>query len=332
LDLEFGVTHKGPQKLIQAENLGKKSFQDSEAWLFRHLNLVLTVKTRMALLGPNGIGKSTLIRTFLGLEKVDEGSVQQAEKMEIGFFEQGRDSLLLDKSVLKNLCPEGDYVTFQGSSLHVRSYLDRFRFDKTKADLPVRQLSGGEQARLRLAQLMLKECKILVLDEPTNDLDMETLDFLQEALQEFKGALILVTHDRYFMDQVVDQILAFDAFAAGQGKLLTFADSEQWERWYNEEQQNQRNPKAEASVSVGESAGKNGKLSYKEKLEWEGMELKIQDSELLMESWQKESENPAVIADAKKLQELYLRIGQIQAELEKLYSRWAELEAKAKKP
>src|SRR6185437_13693344 len=129
--------------------------------------------------------------------------------VKISYFEQSRESLNHSESVFKNICPEGDFVSYRGQAMHARSYLDRFLFSGNKVDLPVAKLSGGEQARLRLAQLMLKEAQVLVLDEPTNDLDSDTLQVLESALAGFNGAVILVTHDRYFMDAVANQILAF---------------------------------------------------------------------------------------------------------------------------
>ncbi len=163
LDIEFGQAENSPQKIMDAQGLSKSY---GERTLFANLDLLITRKTRLALLGDNGSGKSTLIKILLGQEEPDEGSVKRADPLIYSHFEQNRDTIDYDKSVLKNICPEGDYVHVQGQAMHVRSYLDRFLFPGIKAELPASKLSGGEQARLRLAQLMLKSSQVLVLDEP----------------------------------------------------------------------------------------------------------------------------------------------------------------------
>src|SRR5690606_17488014 len=204
--IEFKETERTPQKLLAAESISK-SYNGKT--LFENFTYLVNPKTRLALLGDNGTGKSTLIRLLLGTEAPDSGTVYQADNLKIAYFEQNRDTLDPKKSLLKNICPEGDYVHYQGQYVFGRSYLERFLFNRQQMDLPVEKLSGGEQARLRIAQLMLNEAQVLVLDEPTNDLDVATLTVLEDSLRDFTGAVILVTHDRYFMDQVAHDIIAF---------------------------------------------------------------------------------------------------------------------------
>ena len=342
IDLNFEMNEKGPRKLIIAQGLGKKNFRtvlDSNGveaanqWLFKELDFVLTPKTRLALLGNNGAGKSTLIKILLGQIQADSGKVQMAEEAKFAYFEQGKDSLDRKKSVLHNLCPEGDYVNFRGQFVHVRSYLERFRFFKDKIDLPVGQLSGGEQARLRLAQIMLTECQILILDEPTNDLDIETLNTLEEALRDFEGAVILVTHDRYFMDQVCSQILSFSSFENYDGELLSFADYSQWENWFEATEELLRVKRETARAEerqANKDASKKSKLSFKEKFELEQMEGNIAALESRIAELQDSMGQPEATANAKKLQEISLQLQQEQSQLETLFQRWSELEAKAK--
>jgi len=326
VQIEFAATEKGAQKLVQTEGLGKKAYSENGGWLFRNLSLTLTPKTRLALLGPNGVGKTTLIRSLLGREKPDEGKIRIAEDLQAAYFEQNRETLIPGISLLKNLCPEGDYVDFQGQFVHVRSYLDRFKFRKEKVDLPVQQLSGGEQARLRIAQLMLKRCQVLVLDEPTNDLDVETLDLLQDSLQEFSGAVILVTHDRYFLDQVANTIWAFDTFVPGEGKMLQFADTLQWEDWYKQQQQPKKS-KSSSSEMVATPVGKV-KLSYKERLEFENSEKMIQELEAKLVQLQAQAGQPEIVSHASKTQDLFAEMAQVQKKLDQAFARWSELEAK----
>lgn len=334
LNLSFAAADKGPQRLLMAENLGKKM---NDKFLFRGLDLVVTVKSRIGLLGPNGAGKSTLIKTLLGIWPADEGRVQMSEKLDISYFEQNRETLDPSKSVLKNLCPEGDFVDYRGQFVHVRSYLDKFRFFKDRADLPVHRLSGGEQARLRIAQLMLKECKVLVLDEPTNDLDLETLQVLQGALEDFTGAVILVSHDRYFMDQVCSDILAFEP---GSEKLQIFADYLQWEEWF-EAQARDAIKSSEKPTSLAPSSSKSDSsvgssqkaLTFTERHELESMESKALELEEAVKVC--EAELAKASADVKNLNTDKFRalndsLVKAQAELEKHMERWSDLESRSK--
>src|SRR5262249_33507144 len=148
--------------------------------------------------------------------------------LQVAYFQQTREALEPARTLAETLSPDGDHVTFRGARVHVRGYLERFLFDYDQMNTPVGRLSGGEQSRLLLAMLMLREAQVLVLDEPTNDLDLPTLAVLEEALTGFDGAVLLVTHDRYFLDQVATTILAFDAAA---GAVVPFADVAQWEGW-----------------------------------------------------------------------------------------------------
>ena len=232
--LDFGETDRAPKRLIEAKGIAK-SYGDK--FVFENLDLLITPKTRLALMGENGCGKSTLIKVLLGKEPADQGQVKMADGIVVSYFEQGRETLDFTKSIIKNICPDGDFVNFQGTPVHVRSYLDKFLFTGNKPEMPVSKLSGGEQARLRLAQIMLKTAQVLILDEPTNDLDADTLDVLENALNQFQGAVILVSHERYFLDAVSNQILAFPPkeFAERNLGLQIFSDYFQWENWYSTE-------------------------------------------------------------------------------------------------
>ncbi|HVK61861.1 MAG TPA: ABC-F family ATP-binding cassette domain-containing protein, partial [Bdellovibrionales bacterium] len=329
VQIDFQEAERNPQRLIEAKQI-TKSFTGPDGvkrTLFENLDLILTPKTRLGLLGGNGCGKSTLIRCLLGKEKVDSGEVKQSEKIEVGYFEQHRDTIDPNKTLLQNIVDEGDYVSFRGQYIFARSYLDRFLFRTEQHDMPVRKLSGGEQARLRVAQMMLTPANILVLDEPTNDLDMATMAVLEEVLSDFKGAVILVSHDRYFLDQVSNRILAFDKDETGSPSLTEFSSFEQWESWREE---NARQIAAKAAAEKAELKAKSGskkKLTYKDKLEFEGMEAKIHGLEAKLGELQAEAADPANASKASKLTELYSEISKLQGEIERLYARWAELEA-----
>ncbi len=326
VDLTFGEAEHSPKKVIEAKGIAKKY---GERELFSGLDILITPKTRLGLLGDNGCGKSTLIRILLGEEFPDLGTVKQADKIEVAYFEQSRETLLPELSVLKNICPEGDYVFFQGQSVHVRSYLDRFFFSGHKVEMPVKKLSGGEQARLRLAQLMLKQAQILVLDEPTNDLDTAMLESLETSLNDFNGAVILVTHDRYFLDAVANQILAFPPPEFSDRTLVKFANYFQWENWYREEKaRGTASARRSAAALAGEPV-KKSKMSYKDKFELENMEANILKLESELESLREESNSPPVIADHKRLGEIHTKIASLETEIEAKYARWAALESKS---
>lgn len=320
VDLTFGEAERSPKKLIEAKGISKSY---GERILFKNLDLLITPKTRLGLLGDNGCGKSTLIKVLLGEEFADTGSLKRAEELEIAYFEQSRETLLPELSVLKNICPDGDYVFFQGQPVHVRSYLDRFFFSGHKAEMPVKKLSGGEQARLRLAQLMLKRAQILILDEPTNDLDTAMLESLEQSLADFNGAVILVTHDRYFLDAVSNQILAFP-------EMIKFANYFQWESWRREQMTAAKNKtmSVKSTPSSQEPAPKKVRLSYKEKFELENMETAILKMEADLESLRAESETQAVLVDHKRLTEIHTRMAQLTSEIEQKYQRWSDLDGK----
>ncbi|WP_373999081.1 ABC-F family ATP-binding cassette domain-containing protein [Bdellovibrio bacteriovorus] len=324
--IEFKDAERNPQKLMEVDHITKAY---NGRVLFKDFSYLVNPKTRLALLGDNGSGKSTLIRILLGEELPDTGRVARADKLKVAYFEQNRETLKPKESVLKNICPEGDYVHYQGQYVFARSYLERFLFNRQQMDLPVEKLSGGEQSRLRLAQLMLNEAQVLILDEPTNDLDVGTLTVLEDSLKDFNGAVILVTHDRYFMDQVASTILAFHKKPDGTTSLENFAGYLQWEEWYEEQKELEALEQKKAKAEDIKAAAKPGKLSFKEKFELENMEGTILGLEEKLSGLQTESGKPEVVSQASKVQELYVEISKVQAELEKLYARWAELEKKS---
>lgn len=320
--IDFGESNKAPKKLILLENVSK-SYDSRD--LFQDFSFLVGPKSRVALLGENGSGKSTLIQVMLGKVQPDSGKVEQAENLQVSYFEQNRETLDPSVSVLKNICPHGDYVDYRGQYIHARSYLDRFLFFGQKVDLPVSRLSGGEQARLRIAQLMLRPAQVLVLDEPTNDLDVDTLNVLEDSLADFPGAVILVTHDRYFMDSVADLILAFPEKDKPSREIISFASYLQWEDWRANQQMEAEAPQA----SKGKKEAK-GKVTFKEKHEFEQMEGQILELETQVTSLQKELDSPNVASNSNKLLELTQKLTGLQSELEKKYARWSELEERMK--
>ncbi len=318
--LEFQGTERRPRRLIEARGIAKA--YDGRP-IFSGVDLFVGPGTRVGLLGPNGCGKSTLLRVLLGEEPPTAGSVLRADGLQVAYFQQSRELLDPEATPAHTLAPDGDHVSFRGARVHVRGYLERFLFRPEQADMPVRQLSGGEQSRLLLAKLMLREAQVLVLDEPTNDLDLATLAVLEESLTGFDGAVLLVTHDRYFLDQVATTILAF----APDGHVEPFAGVAQWESWRAERlaAERAREPSAPAG---GKPAPARKKLSYLEQREYDGIEAAIAAAEAALADARRDAESPEHASNSARLVELLALVDARQTEVDRLYSRWSELEAK----
>jgi ATP-binding cassette subfamily F protein uup len=325
--IDFQSSGRSPKRLVEAKGIGKGY---GGRRLFEGLNLLVTPESRIGLLGPNGCGKSTLLRVLLGTELPDTGEVLRAESLSPVVFEQGRESLDPDSTPAKTLCPEGDKVEFRGAFVHIKSYLDRFLFRPEQMDMAVGRLSGGEQSRLLIARLMLRKTNLLVLDEPTNDLDLGTLDVLEECLSDFPGAVLLVTHDRWFLDRVTNQILAFGKDAKGNGTLVSLAGLDQWEAWRagSGEPRAGRDEERTQSASLTATVKKK-RLGYLEQREMDGMEERILTAEEARDALKAECDRPENATDGPKLVELFGKLQERQVEVDRLYARWDELHRRA---
>lgn len=323
LNVQFKEVERSPKKIIEAIEISK-NFEGR--YLFKDFSFILGPKTRIGLVGSNGCGKSTLIRTLIGQVEPDTGSVNISDQMTFSYFEQQKDSLDPKVSLLKTICPEGDYVHVQGKPIFAKSYLSRFHFRGDQMDLPVGKLSGGEQSRLRIAQLMMNNDPVLILDEPTNDLDIATLDVLQEALVNFPGAVILVTHDRYFMDQVANQIVGF---TEDNGELIKFADYFQWQEWFEQNKKGGSKKKDKAQTSATGTGGQKIKLSFKEQRELDGMESHIATLEAKVADLEGQLILPDNQSNFQKLQELSATLKANQSALEQAFERWQTLTEKS---
>jgi len=230
-------------------------------------------------------------------------------------------------------------VHFQGRVLHVAAWAKRFLFLPEHLEVPVGRLSGGEQARIHIARLMLEPADLLILDEPTNDLDIPTLDVLEESITAFEGGLVLVTHDRFMLDRIATTIVALD----GRGGVETFADYAQWEAARASAFRTPELPTAMTLTTTpltlpsprGGEGGRRGgggkgkkRLGYLEQREWEAMEDAILGAEAAVERCRLAAEDPAIASDPAALQERYAALDAARAEVDRLYARWAELEAK----
>lgn len=320
--IEFQSAERNPKKLINAEKISKR-YGDRE--IFAPLDLLISPGTRIGLLGQNGSGKSTLIRVLLGLEKPTTGNLTRSDNLTVAYFDQTRDALDPNVTVLKTLCPVGDYVDFRNSRVHIRSYLDRFLFNTQQGDMPVGKLSGGEQSRLLIARLMLTQANLLVLDEPTNDLDMATLNILEDCLTEFEGAVILVTHDRYFLDRVANRILAFPPQKSGSSKLVSFADLSQWEEWHAQEWAKPAAKPVAKPAAAPEAPKKKRKLSFNEQRELDTMETNIHEAEEKLAKLAAESSMPENQSNSIVLGNIAQEMASTQERIDFLYRRWSEL-------
>ena len=287
------------------------------------LDLVLTPGMRLGLIGPNGSGKTTLLRLIVGETEPAAGRIERAEGLRVVYFDQTRESLDPNLSLKRALAPAGDSVIYRDQSLHVASWAKRFLFRFDQLETPVSRLSGGERARIVLARMMLHPADLLVLDEPTNDLDIPALEVLEESLLDFPGAVVLVTHDRHLLDRVSTQILALD----GRGLAEHFADYAQWEAG-RRRQESARREATRPAAGKGSASGGGRRLTYLEQREWDGMEGAVLVAENRMAEARRLAEDPAVATDAARLQERLDALTASEREVERLYTRWAELEAR----
>ncbi|HXA97895.1 MAG TPA: ABC-F family ATP-binding cassette domain-containing protein [Candidatus Dormibacteraeota bacterium] len=323
--IDFTASGRRTRRLLVAQHLSKSL---GGRPLIRDLDLAITPGVRIGLMGPNGSGKTTLLNLLAGTLAPDAGTIERAEGLRIVRFEQERPGLDPEQPLRRALAPEGDGVVFRGRSLHVAAWAKRFLFTPEQLEVPVGRLSGGEQARIHIARLMLEAADLLILDEPTNDLDITTLDVLEESLGSFEGGLVLVTHDRFMLDRVATVIVALD----GEGGAGTFADYEQWERAWEVRGRAGRSgasdpPPSSPQQERGERE-KRKKLGYLEQREWDGMEAAIGAAERAVEACRRAAEEPAIASDPKALQESYAALDAARAEVERLYARWADLEAR----
>jgi ATP-binding cassette subfamily F protein uup len=298
--------------------------------LFEGLDFALTAGMKVGLLGPNGSGKTTLLRLMRGEIEPAEGSIRRAEALRMVYFSQMRE---LDENVTlrRALAPEGDGVIYQGRTVHVAGWAARFLFTGEQLNQPVRNLSGGERARVLIARLMLEPADVLLLDEPTNDLDIPTLEILEENLLDFPGALVLVTHDRYLLNRVASTVLGLD----GRGHIERFADYAQWEDWMEEgEEPAQSKAGRKASSpnpvsSASQAATAKKKLSYLEAREFATIEERVETSDARLAAARERVEQPEIATNAAALEEALRELDAAQRESDALYGRWAELAEKA---
>jgi ATP-binding cassette subfamily F protein uup len=325
--IDFSATNRQTKQLIQ---LTAVKCEIGDRVLFDNLDFTVTSGMRVGLVGPNGSGKTSLLRLLRGDLLPGAGAIRKAEPLRMVYFDQNRE---LDSDLLlrRTLAPDSDAVIYQDQVIHVASWAARFLFTGEDLNRRVGQLSGGERARVLIAQLMLQPADVLLLDEPTNDLDIPTLEILEQSLLEFRGALALVTHDRYMLDRVSTIVLGFD----GLGEIERFADYSQWDDW--QESQRKESDKAGFAAPVAPSrvatdaapllAAKK-KLSYKETRELESIEQRIAEAEKELHARQAALQDSAIVSDGVRLHNASVELDEARKTVDKLYARWAELDHK----
>ncbi|MGP9768595.1 ATP-binding cassette domain-containing protein [Halomonas sp. AOP13-D3-9] len=307
--------------------------------ILRDINLEVLRGDRIGFLGRNGAGKTTLLKILLGELEPSEGKVQMGTNLKVAYFDQLRAGLELEKTVYDNVAQGSDRVSVGGKDRHVMSYLQDFLFTPERVRQPVKALSGGESNRLLLAKLFTQPANVLVLDEPTNDLDMETLELLEELLLDFDGTLLLVSHDRTFMDNVVTSMLAFEGDGVVREYVGGYTD---WIRqggklppapWEGAARQHTE-PTSEAPKKVAEApasaAKKSVKLSYNLQRELDALPAEIERLEGEIEALESEIGDPAFYQqDADAVTAKLQTLEKVQNALEVAMERWMELEAMA---
>ena len=299
------------------------SFSRGERFIVRDLTTTITRGDRVGLVGPNGSGKTTLLRLLLGQLEPDSGTIRLGTNVEVAYFDQLREQLDPDRSVFESIADGMDFVEVGGNKMHVNGYLNNFLFPSDRARTPVRALSGGERNRLLLARLFTRTFNVLVLDEPTNDLDIETLDLLEAMLTEYSGTLLVVSHDRAFLDNVVTSTLVFE----GAGRVNEYVGG--YTDWVR-----QRTPDApvapvpvKRAETIAAKGAKKKRLTFNEQKELAGLPDRIDALEQERTRQYASLADPAFTRDGAALLQATARITALDQEIGTLTDRWEALES-----
>ena len=324
------AAEKSGKLVLEAKNI---SFGFEGQKIVENFSTAIQRGDRIGLLGVNGCGKSTLLRMFLDQLQPQSGSIRQGTKMEVAYFDQLRGELDMEKTIVDNISEGRDFIDIAGGSKHVLSYLSDFLFSPARSRTPLKALSGGEASRVMLAKLFSKPSNVLVLDEPTNDLDVETLEMLESRLMEYPGTLLVVSHDRSFLDNVVTSLLEFEGNGVISEHVGGYSD------WYgrghrlkdgediviDKVQEKVVEQGAQASSAPNKSAKK---LSYKLQRELDGLPAEIEKLEGILEALQSQVGAADFYSqDNDKVTETLAMVDQAQADLDTVEERWLELEA-----
>ncbi|MEZ9623706.1 MULTISPECIES: ABC transporter ATP-binding protein [Vibrio] len=315
--------------VFEAENLNF-GFEGKE--IVKDFSFNIMRGDRIALIGPNGCGKSTVLKLLLDQLKPDSGRLHCGTKLEVAYFDQYREILDPEKSVIDNLADGKQEVTVGGRERHALSYLQDFLFSPKRARTPVKALSGGEKNRLLLARIFLKSNNLLILDEPTNDLDIETLELLEDLLANYQGTLLLVSHDRQFVDNTVMTSWIFEGNGVIEEFVGGYHDAQQQRKQALEYRQVEKPSKPEKVVEetpkTAPAKAKPKKLSYKLQRELEALPMRLEELETQIETLQEEVNDPSFFSKSvEQTQPVLDKLSAAEQELEVAFERWEELEA-----
>ncbi len=331
--ISVNAAEESGKKVIEVEGLhyaidGRPIVQDFSTLILRG--------DKVGIIGPNGCGKTTLLKLLLGQLKPDRGKVKLGTRLEIAYFDQHREQLDPNKTVADAVVDDSDWVQIGERKVHVMRYIQDFLFSPERARQPVSALSGGERNRLLLARVFARPSNLLVLDEPTNDLDMETLELLEEKLLEYPGTLLLVSHDRAFIDNVVTSTLVFDApgvvneYVGGYSDWLRQRPKNASDAW---ETPGKKSAQKTASQKVGDPLptrrkAQPPKLTYREQQEYDTLPDTLEQLEADIEQLHQQLADPAVFADGAAVKALQAQLAEKEQALEAAFERWEALEAK----
>lgn len=319
--LRLQQADKSGKKVILAEDI---SLTYDNKPIIKDFSTLILRGDKVGVIGPNGSGKTSLLKILLNDSPGDTGQVTMGTNLEIAFFDQLRNQLEEDKSIRDNVGQGKDTLTINGQEKHIVGYLQDFLFAPERINSPVKALSGGERNRVLLAKLFTRPANLLVMDEPTNDLDVETLELLESLLVEFSGTLLLVSHDRAFLNNVVSSTIAFE----GDGVVNEYVGGyDDWARQH-QPQTSSKPKKAEVETKDKKKKSSSHKLSYKDQRELEQLPETIENLENKVEELQTKISQPEFYQqEASKVTEITDLLEKSQAELESAYERWDALEA-----
>ncbi len=327
--IEHGADSLSGKLVAELKAVG---FSYGETKIIDDFSSIIVRGDKIGLIGPNGIGKSTLLKIILGELKPQSGSVKLGSKLTVAYFDQMRDELDGEKSAVDNISEGRDYIDINGRSRHIMSYLQDFLFSGERARTPIKTLSGGERNRIMLAKLFSKPSNLLVMDEPTNDLDAETLELLESILVDYSGTLLLVSHDREFLDNVVSSTIGFE----GKGLVKEYIGGyNDWLRQGGVWPEHAQGQLAEERSTLPEKAvakvaANKKKLSYKLQRELDAIPAQLEKLESQLEALQEETSAPEFFQqDQQKVNEKMQQLAEVQAKLEERFARWEELESMA---
>jgi len=324
LEIDFAASGRRTHDLITARGVAKTL---GGRLLFDALDAHVRPGTILGIAGDNASGKTTLLKVLADEMRADEGHVRHAVDLRVAVFDQQRSQLEPDQTLRRTLAPNGDMVSYLGRTTHVIAWAKRFGFQQDQLEMPVGELSGGEQARALMARMMRQPADVLMLDEPTNDLDIESIEVLERALVDFPGAVVVITHDRYLLDRICTELIGLHP----GGRWGRYASVAQWQAAdakYDRAQKTTEaaahSPKTETKPAVPKAG-----LTYHEKQEFAGMEERILAAEAAVEALHAQLSDPAIMADHERLHETYEAHREAQADLDRLFARWEELERKS---